>query len=254
MDSKTNADLLKSMANDIRILYQSDASVAERLIEGYLENRFKGYAPGKKMDFLQKLSRHFEGLPTEKPKEHTIDSEEFAGLLSLLLGDRVSHVDLSSPEQVEKLAKSLNTVFDSVNRIIRVIHRTLLGKQEELETIRGIISSDLAKGEETDSLQGYLDQIQEAFIVAHRAFQEAALTKVRRMLDELDPKRISSLTEGSLKFGPFRKAALFEIYEDTFQDCQGWFESGRFMEELLREFEKKCNKLYKTGASDEKES
>lgn len=252
MDSRTNADSFKSLVSDIRILYRSDNTAAERLIEGYLENRLEGRSPQEKLEFLDELSRHFGDLISEKDEAPSIDIDEFAGLLSLLLGDKVSHVDLSSPEHVEKLAKSLNTVFDSVNRIIRVIHRTLLGRQEELETIRGIISSDLARGDETDSLKGYLDQIQEAFIVAHRAFQEAARTKVRKMLDELDPKRIASKAEGGVKFGAFRKASLYELYEDTFEDCLVYFESGRFMEELLREFEKECNRMYKAGVAGEK--
>ena len=95
-----------------------------------------------------------------------------------------------------------------------------------------------------DSLQNYLDQIQEAFLVAHKAFQEAAQTKVGEILKELSPDHFEASEGGWLKFGPFRKAELFEIYKEKFQACKSWFESGRFMEELLREFEKTCQKLY----------
>ena len=115
-------------------------------------------------------------------------------------------------------------------------------------TIRGIIGSNFEKIEASgthDSLQSYLDQIQDAFLVAHQSFQQAAQTRVRQILDELDPKRISDLSKGGYKFGPFRKAELFEVYKEEFKVCKAWFESGRFANELLREFEKTCQKSYK---------
>ena len=51
-----------------------------------------------------------------------------------------------SPEWPDKLARSLNTLFDTLNQIIGVIHTTFLGQKGEMETIRLIIGSAL-KGE-----------------------------------------------------------------------------------------------------------
>ena len=68
---------------------------------------------------------------------------------------------------------------------------------------------------------------------------------VDNVLNELAPDHISAISGGSLNFGPFRKAGLYEVYKEKFQTCRGWFDSGRFSEELLREFEKTCQTLYK---------
>jgi hypothetical protein len=164
----------------------------------------------------------------------------------LLLGDRVDVAKLSPGEVSEKLAASLNTVFDSLNAIVGGINATLLGQKEELETIRFIIGSDLGGRKASGSLQEYLDRIQEAFAVAHRAFQEAAEKKTGELLDELSPENISSKAEGGLKFGPMRKAELWDIYEERFRTVKKALETGRLRESLLREFERICQKMYKT--------
>jgi hypothetical protein len=161
-----------------------------------------------------------------------------------LLGERVSAKDLESEVLPEKMLSALNTVFDTLNRVVGVIHTTLLGRKAEFETIRKIIGADLREGE-ADSLQGYLNQIQEAFLMAHQAFQQAARTKVGEILSELDPDRIATLRERGLRFGPLRKAELFEIYREKFRACKDSFDSGRLMNDLLKEFERICQKAHK---------
>ncbi len=226
---------LEELANQIRTVYRSDRSEPEALIEKYLEERFKDLSPGERLDFLERLSRQFEKR-----------SEDFSRIASLLLGKKVSAVDLSSSEVLEKLSNSFNTIFNTVNQIVAGIHATLLGRKAELETIRQIIGSQLSgeEGVEVDSLQRYLDQIQKAFLVAHQAFQLAAQAKVSQILNELEPGRIETERGGGLRFGPLRKAEFFEIYKERFLKCKGWFESGSFKEDLMREFEKTCQRLY----------
>lgn len=65
------------------------------------------------------------------------------------------------------------------------------------------------------------------------------LTQSEGYLNSLEAER-----GGGLRFGPLRKAELYEIYKEKFSQFKGWFESGSFMEELLREFEKTCQRLY----------
>ncbi|MHC4269247.1 MAG: hypothetical protein ACYSTS_12365 [Planctomycetota bacterium] len=247
---KTNS--IETMAREIRIIYNSDKSNAETLIETYLEQRLNGYSDRDRLVFLEGLSQQFRSFSPEPETIPKFEQEEFSRLFSLLLGKRVSIEDLSSTETTQKLVNSLNTVFDTINQIIRVINNKLLGKDVQHDkTIRGIIGSDLEKGgasDTHDSLQSYLDQIQDAFLVAHQAFQQAAQTRVKLILDELDPKRISALSQKGYKFGPFRKAELFEVYKEEFKVCKAWFESGRFTNELLREFEKTCQKSHKKKA------
>ena len=140
----------------------------------------------------------------------------------------------------------MNTIFDTLNQIIAGIRTTLLGKREtDLETIRQVIGSSLVHEGKPESLQSYLDQIREAFLVAHRAFQEAALNQAQSILAELAPEKLEKEAPGGLKFGPFLKADLFDSYKASFERVETWVRSSRFREELLRSFEKIGQRLYK---------
>lgn len=246
MEKRDSSISVERLADEIRALYQSNFPKAETSIETYIQQNLKGFSPVEKKDLLEKLIHQFESNRIKVHPDLDFESKEFLRLFSLLLGKRISSVDLSRTEVLERLAHSLNTIFNTLNQIIGVIQTTLLGKKTEFdETIRHIIGSDLEGSAGTISLQGYLDQIQEAFLVSHQAFKEAAQTKVGEILKELNPDHIEATTGGGLKFGPLRKAELYEIYKEKFQTCKTWTESGRFIEELLREFEKKCQKRYK---------
>ncbi len=236
---------VEELSREITSLYQANPARAEVLVERYLEERLGRLPAEEKIAFLEEFSRQFTGTQTSPPMPGGSPSEEFHRLFSLLLGHRVSSLDFSLPEFREKFAASLNTVFDTLNQIIAVIQATLLGRKVELETIRQIIGSSLEKEGRAESLQSYLDQIREAFLVAHRAFQQTALARMRAVLGELDPERLEGEGEGGLKFGPFLKADLFDTYKEKFQKCMSWIDSDRFREDLLREFEKTCQKLYR---------
>jgi len=247
MEKRANPISLETLASEIKAIYQSDFRRAEPLIETYLQESLKEFSPIEKIDLFEKLTHQFESPNVQGRPDLDFESKEFLRLFSLLLGKSSSMVDLSRTEVLERLAHSLNTIFNTLNQIIGVIQTTLLGKKIDLdETIRHIIGSDLEGSAGTSSLQDYLDQIQEAFLVSHQAFKEAAQTKVREILKELNPDHIEATTGRGLKFGSLRKAELFEIYKEKFHSCKTWTESGRFIEELLREFEKICQKRYKT--------
>jgi len=232
---------------EIRTIYQSDPVKAEPLIEAYLQQMWKESSVAEKITLLEELVHQFEEAPPRPSPELDLESKEFVRLFSLLFGEKISVPELSPSELLEKLAFSLNTIFDTLNETIRVIDTALLGKKPELETIRHIIGSHLEGEAKTESLHSYLARIQEAFLISHRAFQEAAQIKFGEILKELGPERFEAEPMGGLKIGPFRKAELFEMYKDRFQTFRKWFESGRFKEELLREFEKTCQKLYHSG-------
>jgi hypothetical protein len=237
---------IESLSEQIRSVYHSDIHNAEAVIEAYIQDVFKGYPYEERVSHLERLAHFFREDSSCKRPSPLTESENFLLFLSMLFGKKISTDDLSSAELVEKLTLSFTTVFDTLNRIIRVIHSTLLGENAELETIRQIIGSHLKDEKRTDSLQNYLDQIQKAFLVAHQAFQKAAQSTMDEVLAKLDPDYISSTVEKGLKFGPLRKAELFEIYSEHFQTCKEWVRSGRYQEKLLKEFEKMCQKLYTT--------
>ena len=190
------------------------------------------------------------------PKADTAPPEPFspgesAKLVALLLGKDKLDESLSPGDISTRLAGALNTVFDSLNRTIRIINSTLLGESGELETIRAIIGSEIGGASSGISLQEYLGRIQQAFLVAHKAFQAAGESMAGRILAEFDPESMAALADGKLKFGPMKKAELFDIFAGKFESCKRALESGHLMEEFLREFEKTCQKLYITDVRRE---
>ncbi len=238
MTSPLSIDVL---AAEIRDICHSDVSEAETLIERYLDKRLSGVSASERLDLLEKLTHEFRQAI---PQEHrAYDPDLVAKLSFLFLGKKVSKVDLSSREFLERLADSLNTVFTNLNELVGVINANLLGNNAELETIRHHIGANLQDESGGSSLEDYLTQIKKAFLTSHQAFKQAAQAKVSEILVELDPKRIADSETGVLKVGPLRKAGLFDVYQEKFQRVQKWFESERFMNDLLREFEKICRSL-----------
>ena len=236
---------IEELSNEIRKIYKSDHLHAETLIETYLEERLKKFSNSKKLTLLERLTAEFNIASSSRYSGLSIDEDVLTRLFSLLLGRRISQADLSSTELVQKLAESLNTIFDALNQVVGVINTTFFGEYTGDETIRQVIGFYLKGGEShVRSLESYLGQIQKAFLIAHQAFKEAAHTEIDEILHELDPVQIKAADSGNFKFGLFQKAALFKIYEKKFYTCRKWFDSGRFMEKFLREFEKNSQKLF----------
>ena len=236
---------IEELAEEIRAIDRSKIPDFQASVEQHLQQRLESLPLEERLLLLEKLVRNFERSSPEAKAGLELQSEEFSRLVSLLLGRKISLSDLSSVELSQKLAQSLNTVFDTLNQIVAVINATLLGQREEQETIRQIIGLHIGGEAGDNSLQNYLDQIRDAFLTAHKAFRQAAESLVRELLAELDPDKIRTSSEGHLKFGPLRKAELYDIYSEKFRTIKTLFESGRLMEEFLREFEKVCQKLYK---------
>jgi hypothetical protein len=235
---------LDQLAAEVRAAYRRDPAMGKELIEDCLSRQLEEAPPDLRCELLAQLIRRFERPTVAAAPIDANRQEALQRHLERLLGRGAASLDIGSEEFAEKLAKALNTVFDSLNAIIGTINATLLGSKPEMETIRHVIGSSMEGATGTQSIEVYLEQIQTAFLVAHAAFQDAARIKVRQFLAELDPERIGSEAEGGLKFGALRKAELFDIYKDKYRTCTGWLDSGRFTEELLREFERICQKLY----------
>ncbi len=245
----------EALREQLRTLQAEDPAGAPARIEAYLDEWFAGFSPDGRVEALRFLAGSFDSgcgagpAPAVPfPSDAGVPaSPEVARLFSLVLGTKVSAADLASGEQVEKLARSLNTVFDKLNQVVEVINTTLLGQNTELETIRVLLGSSLAGDRGGESLEQYLDRIREAFSVAHQAFVAASHAKVEKILSELSPEAIAEGTGGGLRFGALKKADQFDIYADRFKAVREWVDQGRFREELLREFEKECQKRYSPG-------
>jgi hypothetical protein len=235
---------IKALAGEIRDIYCSNDSDKNISVEKYLEERLEPFPMQERLQLLEHLLQQFQSDVPQVAFNASIDSDLLSKLISLLLGKRSKDVDFSSEELMEKLANSLNTVFDSLNELVNSIHATLMGKRPENETIRFFIGSHLGEQGEAKSIESYLDQIKEAFSIAHQAFKDAAYTKMKEIMAELEPNRLSDEVEGGMKFGPLRKAQLFDIYTEKYRTLTNWLESGLLMEALLREFERISQRLY----------
>ncbi|MFH1147862.1 MAG: type VI secretion system-associated FHA domain protein [Pseudomonadota bacterium] len=240
MHGRISADAL---AGEIRDLFRSDPSRAEVLLEHYVEEQLQDRPLTERLDFLGELIGRFKAgaCRVSLDSDH---AKEVSQLLSQFLGKSFALSELSSADLLEKLAQSLNTVFDAINNVVGGIRGMLLGENSEIETIRLIIGSHLQGKRPAESLESYCGQIRETFSLAHRAFQEAATTRVREVLAELDPAAIEKEGTAGLKFGPLRKAEFFQVYKERYSKCKEWFESGRFNHDLLREFERVCQEQY----------
>ncbi len=235
---------LNQLAKQIRQIHASDRLHAEDRIEEFLESSLAGVSRDEKMRIVGELVSRFEANRVHCAEDVTVDREILTRVFSFLLGKKVSQADLSSAELLQRLADSLNTIFNMLNQLVSVINKTFLGQHEGIETIRQVIGFHLEGENQSRSLESFLGQINKAFLTAQQAFKIAAEKKVKEILVELDPERIAASAGGGFKLGRLRKAESFELYANKFKGLKDWLESGRFMEELLREFENNCQKLF----------
>lgn len=242
--AQMTADNIEILADGIRRVYSSHPSQARDLVEGFLEGELAGKRPADRLSVLKDLMREFEKKNAPDNEEIRVDQAILTRIFSFLLGKKVTTEDMSSSELLNRLADSLNTVFDSLNQLVGVINSTFLGQQNGLQTIRQVIGFRLEGEDRSSSLETYLGQISKAFLTAQKAFRTAAETKILEILDEMDPERLKEAVDGSFKFGSFRKAETFDLYAERYEALKKWVESGRFMEELMREFEKNSQKLF----------
>lgn len=198
----------------------------------------------ERLERVEELVRHFAPELLTKGDNVGVNSSETARFFSLLLGKGLSTEGLSAEEVTQKFMEAFTTIFDTLNRINTVIQTSLLGQGAELETIRQVIGAQIERVDGKSSVKEYLEKIQEAFLVAHTSFQLAAKHVVGEMLREMDPAAMEASLKPGFRFGPMRKAELFDHYHEKHEVLTKWFESGHFNERLLREFEKLCQRSY----------
>lgn len=243
---------IQNLVDGIRNIGASGCSDPAAAIETYLGKEMSRLSPQERLTLLEMIRQKFDYQQPAAARTGDVVPEqggapdEVTRLVSLFLGKNLNSGDLNSKDIAEKFATSLNILFDSLNEIISVINVTLLGQHPELETIRKVIGTNMEEETGRGAIKDYLDQIKQAFHVAHTSFQSASSTLIEEVLAELDPETISQTKISGLKFGPLRKAELFEVYEEKHARCKRWFSSGQFTEKLLRNFEKNCQQTYKT--------
>jgi hypothetical protein len=231
---KMDPEIVQDFADELRTRYCSSPGEGEATVEALVLGRLNGMPQEEKISFLASLMDGFRKEDEEKPAGPEMLKEVF----TLLLGKEVPS-DGSPHEMLKRLSEAFSTLFETVNRIVKTIDTTLLGETSGEQTIRHVIGSQV-DGLGGRTIEEYLGQIEKAFLVSHTAFRQAAHTLFDRILKEINPEAIATGSESRLKFGPMRKAEYFDVYEGKFGTLKSWFDSGRFMKDLLREFEKNC--------------
>ncbi len=239
----TKDSITTRLADEIRDVYRTDPQQGRQGIERLLQARLADHAASARQEILQQLAEQFQGAPVpDKPAG--ADNESMRRVFGLILGREVESQDLLSAEFLERLAQSLNTIFDSLNELVSVINMSFSGGTDTGDqTIRQFIGFHLDGGDQTRTLEEYLGQINAAFLTSHEAFKKAAHVKVEQILRTLDPKEVAKERGSGLKIGPMRKAEDFDILSEKIERIKRWFDSGRFMEDFLREFENNCDSL-----------
>ena len=233
--------LVIQLTSDVRALFEADPRNAPQRIERMLESRLAERSAIERQQLLGRMIRQFQSPPLERD---AADQDIMARVCGLLLGRRVTPEDLSSAELLERLAQSLNTIFDTLNKLISVINMSFSrdGESED-QTIRQFIGFHLEGEDQTQTLETYLGQISQAFLNTHEAFKKAAHKQVERILLALDMDQVAKERGSGLKIGPLRKAEDYQILMEKIERIRKWFNSGRCTEDFLREFEKNCQSL-----------
>ncbi|WP_394707229.1 hypothetical protein [uncultured Desulfobacter sp.] len=239
---------VKETKNTVIDLFRNQKDDADISINDFLEKELGTLDLDQRMDLLEELISQF--APHRQPgitpvQEHMASESERHALervIRLLLGRELTTSDFHSDQLLESLADAINTVFESLNLLISAVNTTLAGKQDSDETIRQVIGYHLEGSEQAQPLEAYIGQIGKAFSGSHEASKKAALTMVSKIMSELSPEKIEKDAGVSI-FTPMRKNKCFDVYRLKFNKIQKWFESGRFMESYLREFEKNCQNI-----------
>jgi hypothetical protein len=236
------ANLSEQLIAELRTIFARDPDSAQARSRVHLATRLAGLSADAGRQVLLGVQRALQPAGNQPPE--LLDSDIATRVFGLILGRKVTAADLSSEALIERLAHSLNTVFNELNSLVGVINATLSGGAAETElTIRQVIGSHIGSDDQTKPLEDYLGQIRQAFLTTQEAFKKAAHNKVAQILASLDPEKLAAERSGGLKIGPLRKAEDFDLLKSKIDRIQKWFESGRFMEDFLREFEKNCNAL-----------
>ncbi|WP_339137011.1 MAG: type VI secretion system-associated FHA domain protein [Candidatus Electrothrix sp. GW3-4] len=212
-------------------------------LETYLLRELRYLEQGQRQEVIEQLIECFAGQHSEVQPVAQDNDKDFLHFCSLLLGYRLENGELATEELQQQLNKALTSVFETINRLIRTVNMTLIDDGRTEETIRFLISEQLDSGSASVSLEEHLDQIRTAFVTSHRAFKRAVQVTVEKILTELDPEVLAKTADTGLKFGPLRKAEVFEQYNRTFAEFRHWFDSGRCMEDFLRSFEQQYSEI-----------
>ena len=243
----TSEFIISQLVRDIRAIYAQAPEQAPERIEALLKEHLGPLPPDQARATVEQIMTRFPDSTDQGSGDSSVsDKLMLAKVFKMILGSDYSQQELTACQMLERLALSLNTVFDMLNRLISSINSTLSGEDDESEhTIRQFIGFHMEDEDNTQPLEAYLGQINQAFLTTQQAMKQAVHAKMEQVLEAIDPEKIAVEQGHGLKFGPLRKAEAYEILKEKIEQLQLWFSSGRFMEDFLREFERHCQHFQK---------
>ena len=245
----TSGFIIGQLARDIRAIYAQAPGQAPERIEALLKEHLGGLPPDQARATVEQLMTRFPDEAVQDAEDCSVSEKQMlAKIFSMILGSDYSQQELTAGQMLERLALSLNTIFDVLNQLIGSINSTLSGDFDESEnTIRQFIGVHMEDENNTQPLETYLGQINKAFLTTQQAMKQAVHNKMEQVLEAIDPEKTVAEQGRGLKFGPMRKAEAYEILKEKIEQIQRWFSSGRFMEDFLREFERSCQQFQKNN-------
>lgn len=251
-----NEPTLKESVSEIRRIFKENPAQADRRIESFFIDRLYHLDWPDRIEHLKQVKTALSGFPLENKtsgkneqsgtKEDRMDelnpqSEIISRLFPMLLGRQATTTDLEPNNQLASLAKALNTIFDTLNRLILVINTTLKGTSpsSQEETIRSLIGRSVTNQSSETSMVAYLGQIEQAFLTSQQAMKSAVREVVEELLTELDPQT----TESQLT-GPLKSKKTVNALKEKHRRCRQWLASERFQKRWLRAFEKSCHHFF----------
>ena len=249
-------------AIEIRRIFKDSPANADRRIQSFLLDRLDHLTWPDRIKYLQRVKEDFSNLALENKNsgENKIpvrdygqkaapgaQSDIISRLFSLLLGKQATTTDLESSDTLTSLTQALNTIFDTLNRLIHVINTTLKGSSSfQEETIRSFIGRSVSDQSSAASMVTYLSQIEQAFLTSQQAMKAAAQEVIEELLTELDPQAM----EGQLN-GPLKSKKTINALKEKHKRCRQWLASERFDKRWMRAFEKSCHRSFKnSGGGD----
>ncbi|MBI9092021.1 MAG: hypothetical protein JEZ12_22640 [Desulfobacterium sp.] len=234
--------LVETLEHSLADLFQAQGPQAEHALEAHLREELSELGLQERTALLLALIQRFDTDTEPGTEAMGVDDPLLAKICSLLLGRDLTQEGLTADQLLEKLADSLNTVFDALNRLISTINTTLVEDQDSDQTIRQVIGYHLGGEGDATSLEKHIGQISRAFLATQDAFKQAAQAKMEQVIKEFAPERIEQ-DAGVSRLTPMRRAKCYDAYEAKYAKFRHWVESDGFMESYLREVERNCHKI-----------
>ncbi|WP_320041716.1 type VI secretion system-associated FHA domain protein [uncultured Desulfobacter sp.] len=241
----------QSLKEQLKALYAKNADAGA--IETHLNEVLANLDTSSRRKILDKLIQEFEPDTSAKPhppvdaertiqENMAIDDHLLARIIKLLLGRNASQEEMNSDELLESLTEAINKVLEALNQLSSTINTTLVGNQDSDQHLRQVIGYHLEGASNGQPLDVYINQIGQAFHESQQASKQTAHAKVEEILNQLSPEKIAQ-DAGASRLSPMKKSKYYDEYVHKFEKIEKWFESGRFMESFLREFERNCQKI-----------